>query len=67
MIGSNGMGGGGMWFRDLEAKLHSRWDLLIYLAWHRKRHPSPAEAEADAEEAATVQQQQAEARALLHR
>lgn len=65
LVGRGPMGGGGMWYRDLEQRVHSRWDLLIYLAWYRLRHP-PADQEPE-EVDATVRQQQAEAMAMLRR
>lgn len=52
----------GMWWRDLEARIHSRWDLLLFLAHRRFRHP-PAELEL--EEVDTIRAQQAEAQTLL--
>lgn len=53
----------GMWFRDLEARVHSHWDLLLYLAHHKLRHP-PADAPAE-EDDPDLRAQHAEARALL--
>lgn len=55
-----------MWYRDLEKKVASRWDLLIFLAWHKLRHP-PAEGAAAEESDPDLQRQQAEAMALLAR
>lgn len=56
------MGGGGMWFRDLEARLTDRRDLLLYLAWYKLRHPVK---DAEPDEDPTIRRQQAEALAHL--
>jgi len=54
-----------MWYRTLEKQVASRWDLLIFLAWYKLRHP-PAEGAAE-EVDDDVRRQQAEAMAMLAR
>ena len=66
LVGRGSMGGGGMWYRTLEKEVKSRWDLLIYLAWHHLRFP-PADGAAKEEEDPDIRRQQAEAMAMLAR
>lgn len=55
----------GMWWRDLQAKIGTHWDLLLYIAHRQLRHP-PAGVPAPTEEVDdSIQLQKAEAMSLL--
>jgi hypothetical protein len=51
----------GVWYRVLEKQIHSRHDLLTFIAHRNLRHPAPPE-EADPD----IQRQAEEARAMLN-